>query len=60
MVMRNVLVHFSPFFETALNSSFVEAATQVFDFEDLEADVVALLVNGLYTQKIVAGESVTS
>lgn len=52
-VHKNLATHYSPFFEKAFNSGFVEGQTQEMVLEDVEADIFGYVVNWLYTQKII-------
>ena len=49
---KELLCHYSPFFENAFNGQFIEAKTQTMEMEDINSDVVGLLIHWLYTQNI--------
>ncbi|TVY89194.1 hypothetical protein LAWI1_G005964 [Lachnellula willkommii] len=52
-VHKNLAEHYSPFFEKAFNSGFVEGQTQEMVLEDVEAGIFGYLVNWLYTKEII-------
>ncbi|TVY32519.1 hypothetical protein LSUB1_G007538 [Lachnellula subtilissima] len=55
-VHKNLAEHYSPFFTKAFNSAFIEGQTQEMVLEDVEAVIFGLVVNWLYTQKIIHPE----
>ncbi|TVY14091.1 Kelch repeat and BTB domain-containing protein 8 [Lachnellula arida] len=55
-VHKNLAEHYSPFFEKAFNSGFVEGQTQEMVLDDVEAGIFGYVVNWLYTQKIIHPE----
>jgi hypothetical protein len=60
-IPKNLICHYSPFFEAASNSSMVEGQTQSMKLDDIEKSTFGLFVNWLYTQKIenVDGDEMT-
>lgn len=50
---KNLIEHYSPFFENAFNSGFIEGQTQEMNLRDVDADIFGLVVNWVYTQKII-------
>ncbi|TVY47516.1 hypothetical protein LOCC1_G003653 [Lachnellula occidentalis] len=55
-VHKNLAEHYSPFFEKAFNSGFIEGKTQQMVLEDVEPEIFGYMVNWLYTQKIIHPE----
>jgi hypothetical protein len=51
-VHKNVACHYSPFFETAFKSQFIEGQTQSMTLEDVEGEVFGCMVHWFYTQKV--------
>jgi len=55
-VHKNLAEHYSPFFTKAFNSGFIEGQTQEMVLEDVEPVTFGLVINWLYTQKIIHPE----
>ncbi|KAE9376527.1 hypothetical protein N431DRAFT_452942 [Stipitochalara longipes BDJ] len=51
-VHKNVITYFSPFFDAAFNSNFIEGQTQTMTLEDIEAPIFGLFNNWLYIRKV--------
>ncbi|PVH78683.1 hypothetical protein DL98DRAFT_590032 [Cadophora sp. DSE1049] len=49
---KTLACHSSPVFEAAFKSQFVEGQTQSMNFDDVEPDTFALLVDWMYLQKV--------
>jgi hypothetical protein len=49
---KNVVSHYSPFFETAFKSQFIEGQTQSMTLEDVEGEIFGCMVHWFYTQKV--------
>lgn len=56
VVHKNLVEHYSPAFENAFNGGFIEGQTRELNLGDVDANIFGLVVNWLYTQKIILAE----
>ncbi|KUJ22796.1 uncharacterized protein LY89DRAFT_763279 [Mollisia scopiformis] len=52
MVHKDFACHYSPVFQAAFNSSFIEGQTQEYRLQDTSEIVVRVLINWFYTKKV--------
>ncbi|KAF8852845.1 hypothetical protein BDZ45DRAFT_807098 [Acephala macrosclerotiorum] len=51
-VQKSLICHYSAFFDAAFNGGFLEGKSQAMDMEDVEGEIMGLLVDWLYLQRI--------